>query len=162
MNNTEIERKFLLDTLPNDIEQQPHNVIRQGYITTQSENEVRVRAKDDDYFLTIKQGSGLSRNEVEMAISEDQFNALWGLTVNKRIEKTRYNYQDLASLVEIDVYRNSLDPLKVAEVEFSSVEESRYFKAPTFFGLEVTDDKAYKNASLAVHGIPDSYVKGLR
>jgi adenylate cyclase len=161
MNNIEIERKFLLETLPDDIEHQPHNVIRQGYIVTESSNEVRVRAKGENYYLTIKQGSGLSRNEVEIAISEDQFSALWGLTANKRIEKIRYDYQGLASLIEIDVYTDGLSPLKVAEVEFASVEESSYFEAPSFFGREVTEDKSYKNAALAVNGMPDSYEKGL-
>jgi len=156
---TEIERKFLLDALPDDIEQQPNNLIRQGYVVTDASNEVRVRAKGENYYLTIKQGSGLSRNEVEMAISEDQFNTLWGLTVNKRIEKVRYDYQAPASLIEIDIYNNGLSPLKVAEVEFSSVEESRHFIPPSFFGREVTEDKSYKNAALAVHGMPDSYMK---
>ena len=161
MNTIEIERKFLLATLPDDIEQQPYNIIRQGYIVTDSDNEVRVRAKGNDYYLTIKQGSGLSRNEVEMAISEKQFDALWPLTANKRVEKIRYDYQGHASLIEIDVYSNGLSPLKVAEVEFGSVEESRYFIAPAFFDREVTEDKSYKNAALAVHGMPDSYMEEL-
>ena len=156
---TEVERKFLLDTLPDNIEQQPNNLIRQGYVVTDASNEVRVRAKGENYYLTIKQGSGLSRNEVEMAISEDQFNALWELTVDKRVEKIRYDYQGPASLIEIDIYNNGLSPLKIAEVEFSSVEESRHFIPPSFFGREVTEDKLYKNAALAVHGMPDSYMK---
>lgn len=162
MKNSEIERKYLLDALPADIEEQPHNIICQGYITTDSNNEVRVRSKGDDFFLTIKQGSGLCRTEVEIAISEDQFDALWQLTANKRVEKTRYNYQGPASLlIEIDVYHNELEPMKVAEIEFTNVEESRHFTAPSFLGREVTDDKAYKNASLAIHGIPDSYAEEL-
>lgn len=161
MNQSEIERKFLLERLPENIEQHPHNIIRQGYITTDSSNEIRVRAIGNKHFLTVKQGTGLSRTEVEIRISEEQFEALWGLTANKRIEKIRYNMQMPDALIEIDVYADALAPLKVAEVEFNSVEESREFKFPAFFGHEVTDDKAYKNAALAVHGIPDSYVKDL-
>ncbi len=157
MNNTEIERKYLLDTLPDDIKQLPYAIIRQGYINTDSHCEVRVRAKGDDCFLAIKQGSGLVRTEVEIVISENQFNDLWGLTANKRVEKTRYNMQSGSSLIEIDVYLNSLAPLMSAEVEFTSVDESRLFIVPAFFGREVTHDKAYRNASLAVHGIPDSH-----
>lgn len=161
MSGMEIERKFLLDTLPDDIEQQPHNLIQQGYIVTDSSNEVRVRAKGEKHYLTIKQGSGLSRNEVEIAISEDQFAALWRLTVNSRVEKIRYDYPGHTSLIEIDVYNDVLFPLKVAEVEFTSVEESREFEAPAFFGREVTEDKSFKNASLAANGIPETYIKEL-
>lgn len=161
MNSMEIERKFILDTLPDDIEQYPHQVIRQGYIVTDSANEVRVRSKGGKHYLTIKQGSGLSRNEAEIAISEEQFAALWELTANKRVEKTRYEYPGLASMIEIDVYTSELSPLKVAEVEFASVEESSDFEAPAFFGEEVTEDKSYKNASLAVNGIPGSFADRL-
>jgi len=161
MNNTEIERKFLLDRLPDDIEQKPHSIIRQGYIVTDSSNEVRVRAKGRDYYLTIKQGTGLTRNEVEIAISEQQFNALWVLTAGKRVEKTRYDYQDSGSLIEIDVYTSELSPLKVAEVEFASIDESRRYETPSFFGREVTEDNSFKNASLAVRGMPDTYVNEL-
>lgn len=162
MSNTEIERKFLLDRLPEDIEQKPHNIIRQGYIVTDSSNEVRVRAKGSDYYLTIKQGNGLTRDEVEIPISEHQFNALWGLTAGKRVEKTRYDYADSGSLIEIDVYSGGLTPLKVAEVEFTSVDASRGYTIPSFFGREVTQDKSFKNASLAVKGMPDSYTKELK
>ena len=77
------------------------------------------------------------------------------------MEKTRYEYPGLASVIEIDVYTSELSPLKVAEVEFASVEESSDFEAPAFFGEEVTEDKSYKNASLAVNGIPGSFADGL-
>ena len=161
MSGLEIERKYLLYTLPDDIAQHQHTIISQGYITTSSDNEVRIRAKGNNYFMTIKQGTGLKRTEVEIAISEDQFNALWELTIHKRVEKTRYDYKAFTSLIEIDVYVDTLAPLMVAEVEFPNIAESQHFEAPSFFGLEVTEDKAYKNASLAVHGVPDSYLEQL-
>ncbi len=161
MKNIEIERKFLLESLPEHLQQQSHEMIRQGYITIDNHTEVRVRAKGDVYFLTVKQGSGLSRTEVEIDITALQFSALWELTVNKRVEKNRYLLKDSGTLIEIDIYCDGLAPLKVAEVEFNSIEASRAFKVPAFFGLEVTDDKAYKNAALAVYGIPDSYIKDL-
>ena len=117
--------------------------------------------KGGDYYLTVKQGSGLSRNEVEIAITEPQFDALWTLTAGKRVEKTRYDYQDSGSLIEIDVYTGDLSPLMVAEVEFTNENESRVYAVPAFFGAEVTEDKSYKNASLAVRGIPESYRNNL-
>ena len=54
--------------------------------------------------------------------------------------------------VELDVYRGLLEGLVVAEVEFESAEENRRFSPPTWFGDEVTNDKHYKNSSLALHG----------
>jgi len=160
MSNSEIERKFLLRALPDNLEQYPHNAISQGYITTDSSNEVRVRSKGKAHFLTVKQGDGLHRTEVEIGLTEEQFNDLWGLTQNQRMKKIRYDFPYLETVVEIDVYSNALAPLIVAEVEFSSIEESHAFMLPDFFGQEVTQDKNYKNASLVVHGLPESYTRG--
>lgn len=157
MNGVEIERKFLLTALPDDLQQHPHKAISQGYISTDSDNEVRIRCKGNDYYLTIKKGDGLHRTEVEINLAEQQFMDLWGLTANQRIEKTRYDYQHRDALIEIDVYRDSLAPLMLAEVEFSSIEESRHFKIPAFFGRELTEERGYKNASLAINGIPEDH-----
>ena len=157
MNGSEIERKFLLTALPDDLQQHPHKTISQGYISTASESEVRVRRQGSAHVLTVKKGSGLRRTEVEIGLDEKQFLALWELTANQRIEKTRYDYQYLDTLIEIDVYRDSLATLTLAEVEFHSIEESRHFSIPAFFGREVTEERAYKNAALAVHGIPENH-----
>ena len=159
MSNSEIERKFLLSTLPDNLEQYPHQPISQGYIVTDSNKEVRLRSKGKAHFLTVKQGDGLHRTEVEISLTEEQFNDLWGLTQNQRMKKIRYDFPYLETVIEIDVYSNSLAPLIVAEVEFNSIEESHAFILPAFFGQELTQDKNYKNASLVVHGLPESYTR---
>jgi adenylate cyclase len=57
--------------------------------------------------------------------------------------------------VELDVYHGSLAGLVVAEVEFTSAGESMRFTAPPWFGTDVTEDEAYRNVHLALHGKPD-------
>ena len=44
--------------------------------------------------------------------------------------------------------------LMTTEVEFSSVEAAEKFVAPTWFGRDVSEEKAYKNTSLSLYGIP--------
>jgi adenylate cyclase len=44
--------------------------------------------------------------------------------------------------------------LLLVEVEFSSIDASRQFTPPDWFGVEVTEDQRYKNKQLAVFGIP--------
>jgi adenylate cyclase len=56
--------------------------------------------------------------------------------------------------VEIDVYHAALAGLVVAEVESTSAGESAQFTPPPWFGTEVTEEEAYKNVSLALHGKP--------
>ncbi|WP_244654007.1 hypothetical protein [Lentimonas sp. CC4] len=47
-----------------------------------------------------------------------------------------------------------MSPLIVAEVEFKSEAASASFSLPDYFGDEVTEDKRYKNKTLALEGIP--------
>ncbi len=89
--NKEIERKFLINNIPFDINQLPGDEINQGYINySEDGTEVRLRKKGDKFFITVKSGSAMVRNETEVELSEDQFTQLWHLTRGKRIEKVRY------------------------------------------------------------------------
>ena len=149
----EIERKFLLKSLPAEMGR--GTLILQGYLAHDEHMEVRIRQYGNNHFLTVKEGSGLMRRETEVEISPQQFLALWASTEGRRLEKVRSLVNLGAFQVEVDRYQGDLEPLLVAEVEFSSVEESESFEKPDFFGQEVTDVEAYKNLSLAIHGIPD-------
>ena len=48
----EIERKYLLDKLPENLTAYPHKKIEQGYLST--EPVVRIRRSDNEYYLTYK------------------------------------------------------------------------------------------------------------
>ena len=86
----EIERKFLLRSLPPELDAAPARVIIQGYLAlTQEGVEVRVRRKDDKTFLTVKHGADLTRTEVELPLPADGWDALWPLTAGRRLRKTR-------------------------------------------------------------------------
>jgi adenylate cyclase len=149
----EIERKFVVKVLPDEL---PHGVhILQGYLAHDEHMEVRIRQYGTDHFLTVKGGSGLKRRETEIAISSEQFQVLWPSTQGRRVEKVRSVIKYGTFNIELDRYEGDLEPLLIAEVEFSSVEESETFLKPDYFGLEVTEDEAYKNISLAIHGVPD-------
>ena len=159
----EIERKFLVGTMPFDLEHYAHERIRQGYLAyTDDGTEVRVRHKGDRFFQTVKRGIGLRRIEVELALSREQFEALWPLTEGKRLEKVRYAipYDDLT--IEVDVYLGALEGLKTAEVEFASVERSEGFQPPSWFEREITGEAGYRNRSLAMHGLPEDEAHGRR
>ncbi len=152
----EIERKFLVKLLPENLEQYPHKDIAQGYLAiTEDGTEVRLRQKGEKYFQTVKSGAGKTRFESEIEITENQFNTLWEATNGKRVEKTRYEISHESGTIELDVYHGDLDGLLSAEMEFTSEEASNAFVAPEWLHEEVTDDKRYKNQSLALHGVPE-------
>ena len=56
----EIERKFLVRSLPENLEQYPFHFIEQAYLCTSP--VVRVRRQDNEYILTYK-GKGLMVRE---------------------------------------------------------------------------------------------------
>jgi adenylate cyclase len=60
----EIERKFLVEPVPSDLDAYPSSRIEQGYIViTDNGVEVRIRQYGDRSFLTIKSGGGEVRLE---------------------------------------------------------------------------------------------------
>ena len=152
----EIERKFVLDRRPEDLDAHPRRRIEQGYVAVGADGtEVRVRRSDDATTLTIKSAPGLVRVEEEMAIDERRFASLWELSDGRRVAKTRYLVpldDDLTA--EVDVYDDALAGLLTAEIEFASEEASLAFRPPPWLGVEVTGDARYANRSLAVDGIP--------
>ena len=152
----EIERKFLVKRLPPGANGLSGEPIRQGYvIATKDGIELRVRQKRDRYFQTIKMGEGLSRTEIELELTQDQFRRLWPSTEGRRVSKTRYRLPVGTYTAELDRFDGDLAGLLLVEVEFPSVEASRQFSPPDWFGEDVTEDGRYKNKYLAAHGMPE-------
>jgi adenylate cyclase len=150
----EVERKWLVHTPP-DLPAHQGKAVTQGYIALAEDGtEVRLRQIGEQFFQTVKGAGGLVRGEIEVELTKQQFEALWPATAGRRLEKTRYRVPWAGKPVEIDVYHGALAGLVVAEVEFTSADESKPFTAPPWFGTEVTDDEAYKNVHLALHGKP--------
>lgn len=146
----EIERKFSVKHLPDNLGDYAKQRIKQGYISIGNDGkEIRLRSKGDDYFLTVKSSSGLVRSEYEIKITKEQFKDLWPATEGKRLEKTRYL---IPSNIELDIYHGDLDGLITAEVEFNSEKASEEFVPPEWFGEELTYEKKYKNSALAMEG----------
>ncbi len=152
----EIERKFILETLPDNIEEYKHEPIRQGYISITECETVRIRQKGEKYWLTVKRGKGLSREEYEVELFKEQFETLWITTKGKQLEKVRYYLPYGTYTIEIDVFGGSLASLLFAEVEFSSEDEANLFTPLDFMGREVTLDGGYTNASLVLNGLPST------
>ena len=84
----EIERKWLVRELPDDIESFPHKEYVQGYLCT--EPTVRVRREGDEYVLTYKGAGLLKREEYNLPITKEAFSHLAAKCDGKMIHKTRY------------------------------------------------------------------------
>jgi adenylate cyclase len=150
----EIERKFLVPLYP-DSEPASVSSIRQSYVVIADDgSELRVRERDGRYEAAYKSGGATIRREAEIEIGAAVFEELWGISEGRCVEKQRHCFPHGELTVELDVYGGPLDGLLVAEVEFTSLEESEVFVPLHWFGREVTADRRYKTQSLAVHGLP--------
>ena len=151
----EIERAFVADGEPDPALLGPGVLLRQGYVASEGEVEVRLRIRDDDAMLTVKAGRGKVRTEVELPLSTEDAEALWPHTAGRRIVKRRHRVPLGGHVAEVDVYDGELAGLCRIEVEFTSPELADGFEPPDWFGREVTGDDRWSNASLARHGRPD-------
>lgn len=106
--------------------------------------EARLRDKAGKLSFTLKGDGTIERDELEVPIAQDVFDSHWPITEGRRVEKIRLEKPYGDHTLEIDVYRDR--DLIVAEVELNSQEEARTFYP---LGQDVTEEKRYKNKSLA-------------
>lgn len=145
----EIERKFLIRELPQNLTSYPHHEIEQAYL---NENPViRIRKRDDDYILTYKSRGLMVRQELEVPLTREAYEHLLSKADGRIISKTRYLIPDGPYTVELDVFHGDLEPLLLAEVEFDSEEAAQDFPMPDWFEKDVTMDPAYHNVTMALH-----------
>lgn len=149
----EIERKFLISRLPDALEQYPCTRMEQAYISTNP--VIRVRRAGERCILTCKGRGLLAREEFELDLTPESYAHLLAKADGARIVKDRYRVPLGAYTVELDIFREALAPLILAEVEFPTEAAAQAFAAPDWFGREVTYAPAYTNAALSRDGLPD-------
>ncbi len=156
----EIERKFLIEypdvkTLEANPNCKSIEII-QTYLNSDNGNEIRVRQRGENgnyiYFKTIKKKvSDVKRIEIEKRLSKDEYLTLLmdADTKKRQIRKTRYCLTHENQYFEIDIYPFWGDKA-IVEIELS--DENAKITFPEYIKVikEVTDDDAYKNASLAM------------
>lgn len=147
----EIERKFLVQRLPDCLEQYDYHIIEQAYLCT--DPVVRVRKSDNDYYLTYKGRGLIAREETNLLLTKDGYYHLLSKADGNIITKKRvlipYNYNNKSYTIELDIFSGVFTGLVIAEVEFESMEDAQSFIAPGWFGKDVSDSCTYHNSTLS-------------
>ena len=149
----EIERKFLVRGIPEGLDRYPVRHLEQAYLST--DPVIRVRRSGDERVLTCKGRGMLSREELELPLSEEAYGRLLAKAEGTTIVKDRWRIPWRGVTIELDVFAPPFEPLMLAEVEFPTEEDALAFQGPDWFGREVTYDPAYTNAALSVRGRAD-------
>lgn len=147
----EIERKYLVKKLPENLDRYGSKKIEQGYLCT--DPVVRIRRSDENYYMTYK-GKGLMvREEYNLPLTREAYEHLLPKIDGLLIAKTRYLIPLTGTLTaELDVFEKDLNGLTLVEVEFDTVEEADAFTPPEWFGEDVTNTGTYHNSSLSKGG----------
>ena len=138
----EIERKYLVKQIPENYESFPCHAIEQAYLCTGP--VVRVRREDDSYYLTYKGKGLLSREEYNLPLNEQAYRHLLAKADGIILTKKRYliPVEGAGHLtIEMDVFEGSYQGLVL--------EEAMAFKAPEWFGRDVTFSGEFQNSRLA-------------
>ena len=150
----EIERKFTIKNLPENLTAYEKLEMEQAYLCTGP--VVRIRKSNEEYILTYKSKKGIvlsaqatarCNEEVELPLTKESYEHLREKADGQVITKTRYliptkNHRK----IELDVFHGYLTGLVFAEVEFDSEEEAAAYQMPDWFLEDVTFDKRYSNA----------------
>ena len=144
----EIERKYLIEKLPENLESFPFHDIEQAYLCTSP--VVRIRRQDEEYYLTYKSKGMLSHEEYNLPLTKEAYEHLKTKADGNVIKKRRYLIPLSDTLtIELDLFSGSFEGLVLAEVEFPTEEAAHAFVPPKWFVKEVTFCKEYHNSYLS-------------
>ena len=150
--NKEIERKYAVDEIPDDLKIEKIIDIEQAFIYRDNNTIIRIRKIKDrkektiKYIYTVKTKGDIQydsydigkKYEIETSISKEEYEELIQKKISNNINKTRIIVPIDENLkVEIDIYYEYLDGLLTAEIEFPSEEIARTYKEPTWLGKEL-------------------------
>ncbi|MCP3875764.1 MAG: CYTH domain-containing protein [Desulfobacteraceae bacterium] len=144
---TEIERKFLLKYLPNELLTDSIS-ISQGYMISKNGNVIRIRIFGDESFLTIKGKTvNTARKEFEYPIPREDAKEMLQLLCEKPfIEKIRHTIDHKGFEWVIDEFLGDNQGLIVAEIELGEIDQP--FEKPDWIGKEVSHEPKYFNSNL--------------
>ena len=126
----EIEKKFQIKKLPDNLEAYPKKEIEQGYLCTRP--VVRIRKSNERYILTYKSGVSPEAEsnvrvsqELEAELTQEGYYHLREKADHYLIQKTRYIIPlPSGHTGELDVFHGRLDGLYFIEVEFADEEDA--------------------------------------
>lgn len=144
----EIERKFLIDRIPYDLNEFRCRQIEQAYLNTAP--VVRIRQDNEEYYLTYKSKGFLVREEYNLPLDRDSYMHLREKADGIIITKKRYEipYLDRYT-IELDIFEGHHAGLILAEVEFASTDDAEQFPVPDWFFRDVTSSPEYCNSHLS-------------
>lgn len=146
--NTEIERKFLMERFPDDdvlfaIEAA---LVHQAYLSVEPEIRIRSQISEDGTTVckqTIKGNGQLKRKEMNIDITEQQYDFMLGI-IDKQPIKKEYRKYVLDDGLILEVSKVD-DTWYYAEIEFQSEKQANKWKPTRSLESYIIDEVTYKD-----------------
>lgn len=143
----ELEKTYLLKTIPFDLDNYPSKKLVDHYIPVESDHpKLRLRKRWDIHEITkktlVNEWNCSIQKEQTIDLSKLEYQALSDLP-NKFISKIRYYVPYEWLTLEIDVFQDNLDGLILMDVEFSDIQTMTSFTMPDFCLADVSQNSAF-------------------
>ncbi len=147
----EIERKFLVKEIPENLHQYNVRDIEQAYLNFSPTIRIRhdVNNESEKYELTYKGSGILAHEEYNLPLDKTSYDNLMQKREGTVIKKKRYMIPLGEHTAELDIFEGDYAGYMLVEVEFRSIEDAHSFIQPTWFGEDVTQSGEYSNSRLA-------------
>lgn len=152
----EIEKKYEVKRLPENLMNFEHMTIEQSYLN-KGGSPIRLRKfiKKDEINYIFSKKVRVDSNEFEciehnVNLSESLYNELLNVKEGRTIIKTRFKIPLEDGLkVDLDVYHDFFEGVCVAEIEYASIEQAKDYKTPNWLGEELSNLKKMSNSYMA-------------
>ena len=150
----EIERKFLIKKLPDNLDSYKKRIIEQAYLNT--DPVVRIRSDNDEYILTYKSSGLMAREEYNLPINKETYEHLLSKADGNIISKTRYMIPEKDGLtIELDIFHRDFEGIILAEVEFPDETSANAYIPCDWFAKDVTFEKTFHNSRMSTMSISE-------
>jgi CYTH domain-containing protein len=147
----ELERRFLLDRIPDGVDE--GHLIVDRYITGARLRLRRVEGREPQFKFSQKEAPSPPDYAVTtittIYLSPEEYETLTVLP-GRELRKRRHHLGPYS----IDVFEGGLSGLIMAEIDFESETEMRAHPVPEFAVREISEDVRYTGGALAANGLP--------
>ena len=144
----EIERKYLIRELPQNLETYSYHDIEQAYLCTAP--VVRIRRQDDRYILTYKSSGMMAHEEYNLPLTREAYEHLKAKADGNAITKRRYLISlDDVLTIELDLFSGTFAGMILAEVEFPTEEAPNTITPPDWFIEDLNFKKECHNRNIS-------------
>lgn len=154
----EIEKKYRVKRLPENLDSFEHKVIEQSYLN-KGGAPIRLRKfiKDDQIRCVFSKKARIAEGAFEciehnIELPESIYEKLLSAKEGRTIIKTRYKIPLTNGLsIDLDVFHDFFEGVCVAEIEYESIEQANNYRVPDWLGEELTNSEKLANGYMATH-----------